>query len=50
MIYKKELMVDLGLDIENKTDDFSATKGLVHAVGMVLQKPSRRSGRIRGYA
>jgi hypothetical protein len=32
LIYKKELMVDLGLDIENKTDDFSATKGLVHAV------------------
>jgi len=32
LIYKKELMVDLGLDIQNKTDDFSATKGLVHAV------------------
>ena len=29
LIYKKELMIDLGLDLKNKSDDFSATKGLV---------------------
>jgi 1-acyl-sn-glycerol-3-phosphate acyltransferase len=32
LIYKKELMIDLGLDIKNKSDDFSATKGLVNGV------------------
>ncbi len=32
LIYKKELMLDLGLDTESKSDDFSATKGLVHGV------------------
>lgn len=31
-IYKKELMLDLGMDMENKSDEFSATKGLVYAV------------------
>ena len=32
LIYKKELMADLGLDSRNKSDDFSATKGLVNGV------------------
>ena len=32
LIYKKELMTDLGLDLKNKSDDFSATKGLVNGV------------------
>lgn len=31
-IYKKELMVDLGLDLESKSDEFSVTKGLVYGV------------------
>lgn len=31
-IYKQELAVDLGLEIENKADDFSVTKGLINAV------------------
>ena len=31
-IYKQELAVDLGLEIKDKTDDFSVTKGLINAV------------------
>lgn len=31
-IYKQELAVDLGLEIKNKADDFSVTKGLINAV------------------
>lgn len=31
-IYKQELAVDLGLEIENKSHDFSVSKGLVNAV------------------
>ena len=32
LIYKKELMTNLGLDVKNKFDDFSVTKGLVNGV------------------
>ncbi len=32
LIYKKELMMDLKMDTENKIDEFSVTKGLVNAV------------------
>ncbi|MCH7763298.1 MAG: 1-acyl-sn-glycerol-3-phosphate acyltransferase [Candidatus Marinimicrobia bacterium] len=31
-IYKQELAIDLGMEIENKSDDFSVTKGLINAV------------------
>ncbi len=31
-IYKQELAVDLGLEINDKKDDFSVTKGLINAV------------------
>ena len=31
-IYKQELAVDLGLEIQDKSDDFSVTKGLTNAV------------------
>ncbi len=31
-IYKQELAVDLGLEIKDKADDFSVTKGLINAV------------------
>ena len=31
-IYKQELAVDLGLETDNKADDFSVTKGLINAV------------------
>ena len=32
LIYKKELMHDLGLNIKNKSDEFSITKGLIDGV------------------
>jgi len=32
MIYKKELMVELGLKLESKGDDFAVTRGLIEAV------------------
>ena len=32
IIYKQELAVDLGLEIKDKGDDFSVTKGLINAV------------------
>jgi len=42
LIYKKELMTDLGLDLKNKSDDFSATKGLVNGVEWYFKnKPER---------
>jgi hypothetical protein len=42
LIYKKELMTDLGLDSKNKSDDFSATKGLVNGVEWYFKnKPER---------
>ena len=42
LIYKKELMIDLGLDIKNKSDDFSATKGLVAGVEWYFKnRPSK---------
>jgi len=42
LIYKKELMLKLGLDQKNKSDDFSATKGLVNGVEWYFQnKPDK---------
>ena len=42
LIYKKELMIDLGLDLKNKSDDFSATKGLVSGVEWYFKnRPSK---------
>jgi hypothetical protein len=32
LIYKKELILELGLELESKQDDFSVTKGLINAV------------------
>ena len=41
LIYKKELMVELGLDEKNQSDDFAATKGLVDGVEWYFQnKPN----------
>ena len=42
LIYKKELMTNLGLDLKNKFDDFSATKGLVNGVEWYFKnKPTK---------
>ena len=42
LIYKKELMTNLGLDLKNKFDDFSATKGLVNGVEWYFKnKPNK---------
>ena len=42
LIYKKELMQDLGLDTKNKSDEFSATKGLVSGVEWYFKnKPAK---------
>ena len=42
LIYKKELMQDLGLDTKNKSDEFSATKGLVRGVEWYFKnKPAK---------
>ena len=40
-IYKKELMLELGLDAKNTSDEFAATKGLVNGVGVVFSKQTR---------
>jgi hypothetical protein len=32
LIYKKELILEMGLELESKDDDFSVTKGLINAV------------------
>jgi 1-acyl-sn-glycerol-3-phosphate acyltransferase len=32
LIYKKELILEMGLELESKQDDFSVTKGLINAV------------------
>ena len=42
LIYKKELMTDLGLDLKNKSDDFSATKGLVNGVEWYFRNKPRK--------
>jgi len=42
LIYKKELMRDLGLSIKNKTDEFSITKQLIDGVEWYFQhQPSK---------
>ena len=42
LIYKKELMHDLGLSTKNKTDEFSITKGLISGVEWYFHhKPSK---------
>ena len=42
LIYKKELMHDLGFDLKNKTDEFSITKGLIDGVEWYFQnEPSK---------
>ncbi len=42
LIYKKELMYDLGLNVKNKTDEFSITKGLIDGVEWYFQhQPSK---------
>ena len=32
LIYKKELILEMGLELESKQDDFSVTRGLINAV------------------
>ena len=38
LIYKKELILEMGLELENKDDDFSVTKGLINAVEWYQEK------------
>ncbi|MBT3479114.1 hypothetical protein HN615_07770 [Candidatus Woesearchaeota archaeon] len=38
LIYKKELMLEMGYKLDNKQDDFSVTKGLVNAVEWYQKK------------
>ena len=38
LIYKKELILEMGLKLENKDDDFSVTKGLINAVEWYQEK------------
>ena len=42
LIYKKELMQDLGLNTKDKSDEFSATKGLVSGVEWYFKKQTRQ--------
>jgi len=38
LIYKKELIQEMGLELKNKQDDFSVTKGLINAVEWYQEK------------
>ena len=38
LIYKKELILEMGLKLESKDDDFSVTKGLINAVEWYQEK------------
>ncbi|MFQ6616283.1 MAG: lysophospholipid acyltransferase family protein [Fidelibacterota bacterium] len=41
-IYKQELMMDLGLDTQSKTDDFMVTKGIIAAVRWFFRRDPDR--------
>jgi 1-acyl-sn-glycerol-3-phosphate acyltransferase len=43
LIYKKELMLEMGYKLDNKQDDFSVTKGLVNAVEWYQKKYPKKA-------
>ncbi len=47
-IYKQELAVDLGLETENKADDFSVTKGLINAVEWYYENEPSKVNEFKG--
>ncbi len=47
-IYKQELAVDLGLEIKNKSHDFSVTKGLVNAVEWYFENQPETVEKFKG--
>jgi 1-acyl-sn-glycerol-3-phosphate acyltransferase len=47
LIYKKELILEMGLKLESKDDDFSVTKGLINAVEWYQEKYPQKVNHFR---